>query len=60
MMMVIAHAGLLSGFPGLESVPGPELPKIDSLSRFNGITVYFLESLKYLHKVQSHYNANLN
>ncbi|XP_071740187.1 uncharacterized protein [Rutidosis leptorrhynchoides] len=30
-----AHAGILSGFSGLESVPGPELPKIDSLARFN-------------------------
>ncbi|KAF5779530.1 hypothetical protein HanXRQr2_Chr12g0560591 [Helianthus annuus] len=30
-----AHAGILSGFPGIESVPGPELPKIDSLTRFN-------------------------
>ncbi|KAJ0679588.1 hypothetical protein HanOQP8_Chr12g0461301 [Helianthus annuus] len=39
-MMVIAHAGILSGFPGIESVPGPELPKIDSLTRFNGIKRY--------------------
>ncbi|XP_076902430.1 uncharacterized protein LOC143557185 [Bidens hawaiensis] len=30
-----AQAGILSGFPGIESVPGPELPKLDSLSRFN-------------------------
>ncbi|KAK9051018.1 hypothetical protein SSX86_027643 [Deinandra increscens subsp. villosa] len=30
-----AHAGILSGFPGIESVPGPELPKIDSFTRFN-------------------------
>ncbi|KAI3763672.1 hypothetical protein L2E82_13666 [Cichorium intybus] len=30
-----AHAGILSGFSGLESIPGPELPKIDSLARFN-------------------------
>ncbi|KAI7751178.1 hypothetical protein M8C21_027790 [Ambrosia artemisiifolia] len=30
-----AHAGILSGFPGIESIPGPELPKIDSLTRFN-------------------------
>ncbi|KAL7605274.1 hypothetical protein Lser_V15G14896 [Lactuca serriola] len=30
-----AHAGLLSGFSGLESMPGPELPKIDSFARFN-------------------------
>ncbi|KAI8527543.1 hypothetical protein RHMOL_Rhmol12G0083300 [Rhododendron molle] len=30
-----AKAGFLSGFPGIESVPGPELPKIEFLSRFN-------------------------
>ncbi|KAI3744458.1 hypothetical protein L1987_57539 [Smallanthus sonchifolius] len=30
-----AQAGILSGFPGIESFPGPELPKIDSLARFN-------------------------
>ncbi|PIN02462.1 hypothetical protein CDL12_25025 [Handroanthus impetiginosus] len=30
-----AHAGFLSGFSGIESVPGPELPQIDFLSRFN-------------------------
>ncbi|KAJ9563797.1 hypothetical protein OSB04_008957 [Centaurea solstitialis] len=30
-----ANAGILSGFSGLESIPGPELPKIDSLARFN-------------------------
>ncbi|XP_076922934.1 uncharacterized protein LOC143584891 [Bidens hawaiensis] len=30
-----AQAGILSGFPGIESLPGPELPKLDSLSRFN-------------------------
>ncbi|CAH1417077.1 unnamed protein product [Lactuca virosa] len=30
-----AHAGLLSGFSGLESMPGPELPKFDSFARFN-------------------------
>ncbi|CAN1313918.1 hypothetical protein LINPERPRIM_LOCUS29129 [Linum perenne] len=30
-----AKAGLMSGFSGIESVPGPELPKIDFLSRFN-------------------------
>lgn len=43
-MMAIAQAGILSGFSGLESVPGPELPKIDSLTRFNGI-VCSLDSL---------------
>lgn len=30
-----ANAGFLSGFAGIESVPGPELPKIDSLNRWN-------------------------
>ncbi|XP_010554296.1 PREDICTED: uncharacterized protein LOC104824066 [Tarenaya hassleriana] len=30
-----ASAGLMSGFPGIESVPGPELPQIDFLNRFN-------------------------
>ncbi|XP_078436076.1 uncharacterized protein LOC144706882 isoform X2 [Wolffia australiana] len=29
------EAGVLSGFSGLESVPGPELPKIDFLNRWN-------------------------
>ncbi|KAL3823962.1 hypothetical protein ACJIZ3_019991 [Penstemon smallii] len=30
-----AHAGFLSGLSGIESVPGPELPQIDFLTRFN-------------------------
>ncbi|XP_065864192.1 uncharacterized protein [Euphorbia lathyris] len=30
-----ANAGFLSGSTGLESVPGPELPKIDFLNKFN-------------------------
>ncbi|GMI83429.1 hypothetical protein like AT2G03420 [Hibiscus trionum] len=30
-----AKAGLLSGFPGIESVPGPKLPEIEFLNRFN-------------------------
>ncbi|KAK2375400.1 hypothetical protein QL285_076291 [Trifolium repens] len=30
-----AHAGFLSGISGLESVPGPQLPQIDFLKRFN-------------------------
>ncbi|KAL4639619.1 hypothetical protein ACB092_03G231400 [Castanea dentata] len=30
-----AKAGILSGFPGLESVPGPKLPEIEFLNRFN-------------------------
>jgi len=32
-----AHAGFMSGISGLESVPGPELPQIDFLKRFNGL-----------------------
>ncbi|KAI8527542.1 hypothetical protein RHMOL_Rhmol12G0083300 [Rhododendron molle] len=41
-----AKAGFLSGFPGIESVPGPELPKIEFLSRFNGlISTYLCEQL---------------
>ncbi|KAL2519307.1 hypothetical protein Adt_15554 [Abeliophyllum distichum] len=30
-----AHAGFLSGLSGIESVPGPQLPQIDFLNRFN-------------------------
>ncbi|GLT27589.1 hypothetical protein SLA2020_025760 [Shorea laevis] len=30
-----AKAGLLSGFSGLESVPGPQLPQIDFLNQLN-------------------------
>ncbi|XP_071927299.1 uncharacterized protein [Coffea arabica] len=30
-----ANAGFFSGFSGIESVPGPELPQIDFLSRWN-------------------------
>ncbi|XP_021910296.1 uncharacterized protein LOC110824074 [Carica papaya] len=30
-----AKAGLLSGFSGIESTPGPQLPQIDFLNRFN-------------------------
>ncbi|KAH6771188.1 hypothetical protein C2S52_015991 [Perilla frutescens var. hirtella] len=30
-----AHAGFLSGFSGLESIPGPQLPEIEFLNRFN-------------------------
>lgn len=33
-----AMAGLLSGIPGIKSVPGPQLPSIDFLNRFNGLT----------------------
>ncbi|KAM7269817.1 hypothetical protein ACFE04_025314 [Oxalis oulophora] len=30
-----AQAGILSGFSGLESIPGPQLPPINFLDRFN-------------------------
>ncbi|TKY69614.1 hypothetical protein E2542_SST05892 [Spatholobus suberectus] len=30
-----AHAGLMSGISGIESVPGPQLPQIDFLKRLN-------------------------
>ncbi|KAI3429189.1 uncharacterized protein J3R85_008618 [Psidium guajava] len=30
-----AKAGFLSGLPGIESVPGPQLPQIEFLERFN-------------------------
>ncbi|XP_054825794.1 uncharacterized protein LOC129323211 [Prosopis cineraria] len=30
-----AHAGLMSGFSGIESIPGPQLPQIDFLNRLN-------------------------
>ncbi|XP_031489766.1 uncharacterized protein LOC116257293 [Nymphaea colorata] len=30
-----AKAGILSGFSGLESVPGPQLPQVDFLARLN-------------------------
>ncbi|KAJ4961504.1 hypothetical protein NE237_021414 [Protea cynaroides] len=30
-----ANAGFLSGIPGIESVPGPQLPEIEFLNRFN-------------------------
>ncbi|KAH9606985.1 hypothetical protein KSS87_013760 [Heliosperma pusillum] len=29
-----AQAGFLSGFPGIESVPGPKLPTVDFLNRY--------------------------
>ncbi|KAJ8569997.1 hypothetical protein K7X08_006574 [Anisodus acutangulus] len=32
---IIANAGFLSGSTGIESVPGPELLKIDFLNRWN-------------------------
>lgn len=39
---VAAKAGFLSGLPGMESVPGPELPKIEFLERFNGNCLHFI------------------
>ncbi|KAH7652412.1 NADP-dependent oxidoreductase domain-containing protein [Dioscorea alata] len=30
-----ANAGFLSGFSGLESIPGPQLPQFDFLTKFN-------------------------
>lgn len=34
-MFSTAKAGIMSGFSGLESIPGPQLPQIDFLNRFN-------------------------
>ena len=34
---VAANAGFLSGFSGIESSPGPELPRIEFLDKFNGL-----------------------
>lgn len=31
------NAGILSGFSGLESVPGPQLPQFDFLNKWNGL-----------------------
>jgi hypothetical protein len=39
-----ANARFLSGTPGIESVPGPKLPEIDFLNRFNGL---ILDNLYY-------------
>ncbi|KAK3013708.1 hypothetical protein RJ639_009799 [Escallonia herrerae] len=39
-----ATAGFMSGSSGIESVPGPELPQIDFLNRFNGISNKFWTS----------------
>lgn len=39
---VTAKAGILSGFPGIESVPGPQLPQIEFLDRFNGNYLHFI------------------
>ena len=38
-LIVEAQAGFLSGYKGIESVPGPELPKIEFLERFNGLLI---------------------
>lgn len=35
-MAIAVNAGFLSGFSGLESIPGPELPEIDFLKKWNG------------------------
>lgn len=35
--LLAAKAGFLSGFSGIESVPGPQLPQIDFLNRLNGL-----------------------
>ncbi|KAF0910849.1 hypothetical protein E2562_004815 [Oryza meyeriana var. granulata] len=29
------HAGIMSGFTGMESVPGPELPRVEFLEKWN-------------------------
>lgn len=39
--MLAANAGFFSGSTGLESVPGPELPKIEFLDRWNGMQAYY-------------------
>ncbi|OVA00730.1 hypothetical protein BVC80_9083g14 [Macleaya cordata] len=41
------NAGILSGFSGLESMPGPQLPQIDFLNRFNGTSKRFKTSTAY-------------
>lgn len=35
-MVIAVNAGILSGFSGLESIPGPQLPEIDFLRKWNG------------------------
>ncbi|BAS82910.1 Os03g0210700 [Oryza sativa Japonica Group] len=30
------HAGIMSGFKGMESVPGPDLPRVEFLEKWNG------------------------
>ncbi|KZV16863.1 hypothetical protein F511_39147 [Dorcoceras hygrometricum] len=37
-----AHAGIFSGFSGIESVPGPQLPSLDFLNRYNGMYCRFV------------------
>jgi hypothetical protein len=34
--LVAVNAGILSGFSGLESVPGPDLPRVEFLEKWNG------------------------
>lgn len=50
---VAARAGFLSGSTGLESVPGPELPKVEFLDRFNGLILTHVSQICYLHSVLS-------
>ncbi|KAJ0095909.1 hypothetical protein Patl1_16736 [Pistacia atlantica] len=40
----LAEAGFLSGLPGIESVPGPELPQIDFLNRFQRLDLPTFET----------------
>lgn len=46
-----AKAGFLSGSTGIESVPGPKLPEIDFLNRFNGL---ILDNLYYKYQLWIH------
>ncbi|XP_078164990.1 uncharacterized protein LOC144559751 [Carex rostrata] len=39
------NAGILSGFSGLESVPGPQLPRIDFLNKWNEVNQKKYEDL---------------
>lgn len=42
-MILAVQAGLLSGSTGIESIPGPQLPQIDFLNKFNGLNFSLLE-----------------
>ena len=50
-----ANAGFLSGFSGIESVPGPQLPQIDFLNRFNGSITF-----KFIWRGQKRFNRSIN